>query len=137
MLDALSELVKCGQAALEECVAIGCGLDTLGAAVEYAHPERVLQIRNRLRYDRDGNRQSLGCLGHAARLHDGNEHVQIPQLDAASDAVCPLHSYLLVKSLRGMREIELLQAIRKAHRFNLIWPIAVPGKQRTSAGAGG
>jgi hypothetical protein len=40
MLDALSELVKCGQAALEECVAIGRGLDTLGAAVEYAHPER-------------------------------------------------------------------------------------------------
>jgi hypothetical protein len=28
--------------------------------------------------------------------------MEVPQFDAVSDAVCPLHFYLLVKSLRGV-----------------------------------
>ena len=100
--DTLPELIESGHTAVEQRAAIRRGLDTLGTAVEQAHTERVLEVRDGLGYDRDGNRQALGGLGHAARLRDGNEHMQIPQLDAVSDPVCPLHVCLLGKSLSGM-----------------------------------
>ena len=48
LLDALPELIECGEPVLENRATIERGLDTLPAALEQTHAERVLEIGNRL-----------------------------------------------------------------------------------------
>jgi hypothetical protein len=61
----------------------------------------------------------MGCLGHAAGLHDSLEDVQVPQLDAAADPVCPLlHVDLLVKWVMGIRKLEIPCNREIGHRCN-------------------
>ena len=66
-------------------------LDALAMAIEQAHAERMLQIR-----DRSGNVglevfEAPRRLAHAAGLHDGHEDVQVLQLHPAADAIAQLH----------------------------------------------
>src|SRR5262249_48826764 len=91
ILDALPELFEGDDAAVHERAPIGRGLDPLRKAIEQRDADRVLEVRNCLRDDLHRNSELMGRLAHAACLRHGLEHVQVPQLDAASDPVCPLH----------------------------------------------
>src|SRR5262249_32215619 len=91
VLDALAQLVERGKPALEQGLAIGRRLDPLAAAIEQADAERTLQVSDRLRYDRVRDRQAFGGSRHAAGLNDGEQDIDVPQFEAATDAVLPLH----------------------------------------------
>jgi hypothetical protein len=56
-------------------------------AVEQAHAERMLQVRDRSRYSRLTGVEVLRRLAHAAGLHHGHEDVQVLQLHPAADAI--------------------------------------------------
>jgi hypothetical protein len=70
---------------------IGRRLDAFRRAIENPYADRVLDVRDRLRYRRLGHRQPLGGFPHAAELGDRQQHVQIVQLEPPADAVVPLH----------------------------------------------
>ena len=49
IFDALAQFVEYGHSAIKQCAPVFGRLDTLTMAVEQAHAERLLQIRNRFR----------------------------------------------------------------------------------------
>jgi len=91
LLDAMLELVENGQAAPGKGATIGRRFDTAAAAVEQTKPQRVLHVRDRLRYRRLRDRKLGRRLGHAPLLHHGEKNMQVPQLETASDTIDPLH----------------------------------------------
>ena len=84
LLDALPQFIERGEPVLENGATIERRLDTLPAAFEKTHAERVLQIGNRLRHDRMRNRETLGSLRHAAALHGGEQNVHVAQFHTPS-----------------------------------------------------
>ena len=88
---ALAKLIKHGDAATEQSLAVLRRLDALPVALEKTYAERVLQIRDRSRNRRLGRVQAPCRFPHAAELHGGHEDVQVVQLHAASDPITDLH----------------------------------------------
>ena len=107
VLDALPQFVECRKTATDEGAPVSRRFDSLRAAVEQRNANCMLKLGNRLRHDRHRDGKLAGRLGHAAGLHDGLEYVEIPQLDAAADPVCPLHVGLLPKRVTGVRKVEI------------------------------
>src|SRR6202040_647453 len=66
-------------------------LDALRAAVEQPHAERLLEAGDRSRDDRARDRQAVGGPRHVALLDHGHEDVEVVRVEAATDAVRPVH----------------------------------------------
>jgi len=77
--------------AREQGAAVFCRLHALPVAVQQAHAERVLQVRDRSGNGGLGAVEALRSLAHAAGLHHGHEDVQVLQLHPASGAIAKLH----------------------------------------------
>src|SRR5262249_26613620 len=88
--DALLELVENDGPALEQGAAVDRRLDTLRIAVKQAHAEGMLQIGDHLGDGRLRNAEMCRRLGHAAALHDGEEHVEIAQPETAANLAFPV-----------------------------------------------
>ena len=87
--DALPQLVEGGPAAPQQGFAIGSGNDTLRAAIEQPHAERMLQGGDRFR-DRRSRDAELGAgPRHAAVLDHGEEDEQVAQPQSAADLLFP------------------------------------------------
>src|SRR3954453_7004004 len=80
IFDALAQFVEYGHSAIKQCAPVFGRLDTLTMAVEQAHAERLLQIRNRFRYVGLRRIQASRRLPHAAGLHNCHEGVQVLEL---------------------------------------------------------
>src|SRR5688572_10042705 len=108
LLHAVLEFVENRNAAIDQHAAIRRWLDAVAAAVEQAMPHRVLHIGNRFRYRGLRNCKLGSGLGHAAALHHAEQNMQIAKLEAASDAIGPLHAAAtLSKWLWSSQTIEL------------------------------
>jgi hypothetical protein len=93
LLYALAQVVKHGNAAIEQCAPKLGWLDSLPMTVEQLHAESVLQFGNRSGNSRLRDVEPLRRLPHAAGLHHGHENVQVLQFHPASDAVAQLHGH--------------------------------------------
>ena len=91
LLEALAHFVEHRDAGLEQHLAVMRRRDARKAAVEELDAERVLQLGDRLRHDRIRYGQLLRGARHAARLSNDQRHVQVAQLDAATDPIGPFH----------------------------------------------
>ena len=92
MLDvayALTKLIEHNTAAFEQRVRIQGWFDASGAAIEQAHAKRVLQPAYRFRNRGLRHRQTVCRFRHASRLNDGDQNMEIPQLEATADARAP------------------------------------------------
>ena len=76
---------------IEERTAVHGRLDTSPAAIEKTHTKRLFQATNGRRHDglRDG--KVMSRFRHAAPLYDREQDMQIAQLEAASNPICPMH----------------------------------------------
>jgi hypothetical protein len=52
----------------------------------------VLKVGNHFRYSGLGNSKLLGCLRHAARVHDREKRMEVPQAEAPADLSFPMDS---------------------------------------------
>jgi len=100
--DALTQFVEDGHAAIDDLTAIYGRLDTIRSAVEETHAQRMLKFADRLRNHRVRYRELYRCLGHAPGLRDGKQNMEVPQLDATADTVCPIHGRSLSHSSTAM-----------------------------------
>ena len=91
LAQALPHLVEDGHAAFEQRLAIGGELDSLGAAVEQPDAQGMLQVGDGLGDDRVRDCEMRGGLRHAAPFGHGEHDMQVPQPDAAPDAIRPIH----------------------------------------------
>src|SRR5882762_6214391 len=91
VFDALAQVIEYGHPAIEQRATVRGRLDALAVAVEQAHAERILQLRDRSRNVGLGCIEALRRLPHGAGLHHGHEDVQVLQLHPASDAIAQLH----------------------------------------------
>ena len=66
-------------------------LDPLAMAVQQAHTERMLQIRDRSRNAGLCGAETLRRFPHTASLQDSHQDVEVLQLHPASDAIAQLH----------------------------------------------
>jgi len=73
--DALPQFIEYRRPAREQRTAIDGGLDAPRAAIEKPHPERGLQVPDRLGHGGLSDPEAPRCLRHAARLHDREEHM--------------------------------------------------------------
>ena len=89
LADALFQLVEGGAAAAQHGLAVGGRRYAMRTAIEQPRTKGVLQIGDGFGYRRLGHAEPCGRPGHAARLHDGKEDVQIAQPQAAADARTP------------------------------------------------
>src|SRR6266542_4339052 len=115
ILDAMPQLFESNNAAMHERAPVGRGLDPLRDAIEQRDADHVLEICNGFRDDLHRNSKLIGRLSHAACLRHGLEYVQVPQLDAAANPVCPLHIRPSVKCMRGMQKIEIPSEPKTGH----------------------
>ncbi|HVV63618.1 MAG TPA: hypothetical protein VHD14_17855 [Pseudolabrys sp.] len=100
-LYALAKIVEYSDAAVEQRTAVFRRLDPLRTAVEQAHAQGVLEVRDGSRNGRL-RRVQLRCrLAHAAALDHGHQNMQVVELEAASDPVGPAHGSPLLKSDMG------------------------------------
>ena len=67
---------------LEQSLAVDSRLDAASLSIDEAHTEGVLEIGNSLRNDGLRDSETNCCLRHAARFHNGEEHVSIGELVA-------------------------------------------------------
>jgi hypothetical protein len=88
--DTLLELVKRNLAALEQSRGVHGGLHALRASVEQLDPERMLEIRNHLGNGRRGHVELRRGSRHAAAFRDGEEHVQVAQLEPPAQLPLPV-----------------------------------------------
>src|SRR6185436_253465 len=65
-------------------------LDTPRATIEEPHAVTVFEVGNRFGHGGLGNAELLGCLRHAARLHDRKEHMQVTELEAPPELPIPV-----------------------------------------------
>src|SRR5205085_3724761 len=93
ILDSHSELVEGDTTTLQNCGRIDRGLDATRDAVQQPNLERVLQRSNRLRHGRLRQTKRAGCLGHTAVLDYGEQNMQVPQRDPATDSVLPVKTF--------------------------------------------
>ena len=70
-------------------------LGSLRRAVEKPDAERMFEVADGLGDDRVRDRQAIGGARHAAGLGDGQDDVQVAQLQPAAYSVGPLHATLL------------------------------------------
>src|SRR5262245_30096537 len=91
ILDALTELIEHGGAALRQGGAIDGRLGTVTVAFKQTHAEDVLKVRDCLRYDRPRNGKSLRCKRQTLVLHDRQENMEVVQSDTTTDAFRPIH----------------------------------------------
>ena len=89
-LNALPEVVECGLAIFQQRAAVDGRFNAARTAIQQAHAERVLQIRDHLRDGRLRNSEEGGRLGHAAGLINRKQHVEIAQPDPPSDPGLPI-----------------------------------------------
>ena len=88
--DSLPQLVECHPAAREQRAGIHRRLDAARAAIEKPRAQSMLQIGDHLRHGWLGNPELYRRLGQAARLHDREEHAQVPQAQASADVIVPV-----------------------------------------------
>src|SRR5262245_28034462 len=88
--DALFELVKRGNAPPEQRLAIDGRLDALRASIEKPDAERMLEVGDHFRHCWWRDPKLRGRLAHAATLRDGQEHMQIAQLEPSTDLALPV-----------------------------------------------
>jgi hypothetical protein len=91
--DALPQLVECNPAALEEGMTIERRFDAARAAVQKPHSDGRLEIGDRLGNDRLRHAQLAGGAAHGAGLNDGEQHMEIPQSEAAADPALPFDAF--------------------------------------------
>ena len=82
---AAPQVVGKSDAALEQCLAVEGGLDTMTAPVKKPNAECLFEIGDHLRYDGLRDREMFGRSRHAAPLNNRNENVQLPQFDTSTD----------------------------------------------------
>ena len=73
VLQALTQVVKYGHSAIEQCTTVLSWLDTLTSTIEQPYAERTLQFGNRSRYIGLRGVQTLRRLPHAAGLRHLHE----------------------------------------------------------------
>src|SRR5258706_16296620 len=84
--DGLTQLIKGDSAAIEKSPRVDRWLDPVWRAIEQPRAERLLHVGDRFRNGRLRDRQPRRCLSHAAALSDGQQHVQIAQLEVTPDS---------------------------------------------------
>jgi hypothetical protein len=88
--DALLQFIEHRGAPLDERLAILRRLDALRAAVEQAYAERIFKIGDDFRHSRLRDAKLLRRLRHAAVLDRRVKHVQVAQLEPATDLAFPV-----------------------------------------------
>ena len=88
--DRLPQIVEDRDGPSQQCRAIERWYDSLNAALEKLHTERVFHFRNRLGDGRLGHGQFRGGLSHAAAFGDRHQNTQLPQLEPPQDAFVEL-----------------------------------------------
>jgi hypothetical protein len=88
--DALPEFIEYHRAAPDQGVTVHRGPNALCAAIKQPHTERRLKVANCLGDRGLSDFQMCGRFGHAARLHNREEHVQITQPQAPTDLALPI-----------------------------------------------
>ena len=91
LVHALLHIVEDRHCRLEQRPTIWGQFDTLREPVEKADPERSLELGNRVRYSRLGDREAGGGLRHAAALRHREKGVEIAELGPATNAGVPCH----------------------------------------------
>jgi hypothetical protein len=91
VLHRLAQVVEDRQSAVEQSSTVLGWFDALAVAFEQADTNGMFQFRDRPRNGGLPGVQERGCLGHAARLHDGHQDVKVVQLQLASDTIAQLH----------------------------------------------
>jgi hypothetical protein len=89
---ALLQFVKDSDAAIEQRSTIDRELDPMGISIEEPHIEYALQIGDGLRDHRLRRCEMPGRLCHAALSRQGNQDIEVAQLDAAADSVSKFHA---------------------------------------------
>ena len=115
---ALAQFVEHGDAAPDECPAIGRRLDALPAPVEEPHTEGLFQVSDRLGHCRLRHVEGRGGLAHAAGLNDGQQNIDVAQFEAAADPVVPLRDVGHCKVVIGEWSFEIAML---AFDINIIW----------------
>ena len=76
---------------IEEGTAVDGWLDAAPAAIQKAHPERLLEAGDGRRHDRLRDGEMVCRLRHAAPLHHREQDMQVAQFEAPADPIGPLH----------------------------------------------
>jgi hypothetical protein len=84
---ACPEIVEYGNAAFEQGATVKRGLDPPLVAVEKARAEREFQVGDRLRHDWLCDGKLFGRFRHTARLREGNQNLELAQLETTSQTV--------------------------------------------------
>jgi hypothetical protein len=87
VLHALAQIIEYSDSAIEQRATVLGRLDPLAVAIEQAHAESVLQLRDRSRNGGLDGIQAFRRLSHAAGLHHGHKDMQVLQLHPAPDAI--------------------------------------------------
>ena len=91
VLDALSQLIEDGKAALDDCMAIVRRPDAAWATIEEADAESVFEVGDRSRNSGLRRGKPFRRLVHAAGVHHGHEDTHIMQLETALYAIDLIH----------------------------------------------
>jgi hypothetical protein len=89
----LPQLVEDRSPVLEQGASIERRLDSAAAAIKQRHTQCVLEVGNRLGYDRLRHRQLLCGPRHRARADHHHQNMQIAQFQSTPNAIRPLHDF--------------------------------------------
>src|SRR5262249_31747883 len=99
--DPLLQFIEYCRAAVEHGAGVHRRLDASRAALEQRHTERALEVGDDSGDGRLRQAQLRGRLSHASALTDGEQYVQVAQLDAATVLVLAIefltHACMLAK----------------------------------------
>jgi hypothetical protein len=65
---------------------------TMTIAIQHTYAKHMLEVSDHLRDYRLGDGKPFGGSCHAAALRDRKQNMEVPQPDAAPDAIGPVHS---------------------------------------------